>query len=334
MRPNSRVSGSSLTSVARMNLATAAQGALRRYVQFPPGTDLPNGEYVDLPGRGTTYAARIEGPQGAPTLFLLHALGCTANLTWFASLGALREHYNLVLMDMRWHGRGIQTGRFFRISDCADDAVALADVYGIEKFIPVGYSMGGVVAQMLAHRHEQRLEGLVLCSTCANWHDTRRERAFFSILPTITVPIALRRKPADDGPLIDEAAADKAAAVLALTVDTPDADVRKWALAEFRSTKMGAVLQALNAVGHFDSTPWLGKVSVPTSVVVTDRDSFVPTRRQRAMAALVPGAEVFECHRSHAACVIGADDFVPPLLDAVASVVRRIDAPRDRPASA
>ena len=314
-----------------MNLATAAHRGLARYVQFPGGTDLPNGEHIELPGRGTTYAARVEGPPGAPTLFLLHALGCTANLTWFTSLGPLREHYNLVLMDMRLHGKGIQS-RFFRISDCADDAVALADHYGIDSFIPVGYSMGGVIAQMLAHRHEQRLRGLVLCSTAAKWHDTRRERAFFSLLPTFTVPMALRNKGLPT-PHTDEETAEVAAAMLALSVDSPDVDVRRWALAEFRSTKMRAVLQALNAIGHFDSTPWLSRIRVPTSVVVTDPDSFVPTRRQRAMAALIPGVEVFDCPSHHAACVLGAERFVPPLLDAVASVVRRNAAPSDERAS-
>lgn len=304
--------------VSRMKLSTAAHSALSRVVHFPKGVDLPNGEYVELPGRGTTYAARVEGPVGAPTLFLCHALGCTANLTWFPSIGALREHYNLVLMDMRWHGRGISDGRFFRISDCADDWVALADVWGIESFIPVGYSMGGVVAQALWRRHPDRVNGLVLCSTAANWHDTRRERAFFSLLPTVTVPMALRRKvPVQRLPL---------EMLPALTASTDDSEVRRWALAEFRSTKVSSVVAALNAIGRFDSTPWLGQIDVPTAVVVTDKDSWVPTRRQRAMAAAIPGAEVFECHRSHAACVIGVEDFLPCLLEATHSVVRRLGA--------
>src|SRR4051812_11616849 len=110
-----------------MTLGTAAHGALARYIQFPHGTDLPGGEHVELPGRGTTYAAPVDGPPGAPTLVLLHALGGTANLTWFASLAHVRKHYNLVLMDMRWHGRGIEDGGFFRKSDCAFDVVAAGD---------------------------------------------------------------------------------------------------------------------------------------------------------------------------------------------------------------
>ena len=298
-----------------MNWSTAAHTALRRVVQFPAGTDLPNGEYVDLPGRGTTYASRIDGPPGAPTLFLLHALGCTANLTWFPSIATLRQDYNLVMMDMRWHGRGISGGQFFRLADCADDMAALADVWGIESFIPVGYSMGGVVAQLAWRRHPDKVSGLVLCSTAANWHDTRRERAFFTLLPTVTVPMALRRKiPA---PRITDQAR------MVLTAATEDTEVRRWALAEFRSTKVASIVAALNAIGRFDSMPWLSEIDVPTSVVVTDRDNWVPTRRQRAMAAAIPDATVFECHRSHAACVIGAEDFLPPLLDAIASVVQR-----------
>jgi len=305
--------------VGRMNLSSAAHTALRRVVHFPPGADLPTFDYVELPGRGRTYAARVEGPKGAPTLFLCHALGCTASLTWFGTIAALREHYNLVLMDMRWHGRGISDGRFFRISDCADDWVALADEWDIDSFIPVGYSMGGVVAQALWRRHSDRVDGLVLCSTAANWHDTRRERAFFALLPTLTVPLALRRKmpvPPDIDGVVPGI----------LTAAAEDTQVRRWALAEFRSTKMSSVMAALNAIGHFNATPWLPEIDVPTSVVITDKDSWVPTRRQRAMAAAIPGAEVFECHRSHAACVIGVEDFLPCLLAATDSVVRRLDA--------
>jgi pimeloyl-ACP methyl ester carboxylesterase len=296
-----------------MSFSTAAHSALRRVVSFPGGCDLPNGEYVELPGRGTTYASRIEGPPGAPTLFLIHALGCTANLTWFPSLSTLSQNYNLVLMDMRWHGRGIANGRFFRLTDCADDIAALADLWGIEQFIPVGYSMGGVIAQLVWRRHPEKVSGLVLCSTAAKWDDSRRERAFFTLLPTVTVPMAFRRRlplPRTDLPM-------------SISADAEDVEVRRWALAEFRSTRVASIIAALNAIGHFDSREWLGEVDVPTSVVVTDRDNWVPTRRQLAMAEAIPGADIFYCHRSHAACVIGAADFLPPLLNALDSVVAR-----------
>src|SRR5687768_8020300 len=127
-----------------------ANAALRRVVQLPPSPELPTGWTVELPGRGTTFAAEIPGPEGAPTLLLLHGLACTGYLNWFPALSSFAGKYRVVMMDLRGHGRGIPTGRFFRLKDCADDAVALADALGIERFIPVGYSMGGPVAQLVA----------------------------------------------------------------------------------------------------------------------------------------------------------------------------------------
>ena len=56
----------------------------------------------------------------------------------------------------------------FRLEDCADDIAALAGVLGIGRFAAVGYSMGGMVAQLLYRRHAPLLSGLVFCSTARN----------------------------------------------------------------------------------------------------------------------------------------------------------------------
>ena len=43
--------------------------------------------------------------------------------------------------------------------------MALADALGIDRFVPVGYSMGGPIAQLIWRRHPDRVSGLVLCAT-------------------------------------------------------------------------------------------------------------------------------------------------------------------------
>ncbi|HEY5695927.1 MAG TPA: alpha/beta fold hydrolase, partial [Acidimicrobiales bacterium] len=86
-------------------------------------------------------------------------------MNWFPAYDALAEHCRVVALDHRGHGQGIRTARRFRLADCADDAVALADVLGIDRFIPVGYSMGGLIAQLTWHRHPDRVGGLVLGAT-------------------------------------------------------------------------------------------------------------------------------------------------------------------------
>ncbi|MEO7556265.1 MAG: alpha/beta fold hydrolase, partial [Acidimicrobiales bacterium] len=126
-------------------------------------------QLVELPGRGTTLVRQLEGPHpSAPTVVLLHGLGVDADLNWFASYPALARRYNVVALDHRGHGRGVRTRRF-RLADCADDVAALCEVLGIERITPVGYSMGGPVAQLLWHRHRDLVQGMVLCATAARF---------------------------------------------------------------------------------------------------------------------------------------------------------------------
>ena len=130
---------------------------------------LPPGRRVELPGRGKTWIWEATGPPGAPTLLLLHGWTVTAALNWFQTLPALAERYHVVAMDLRGHGRGIRSRRPFRLEACADDAEALCEVLGVPTVIPVGYSMGGPIAQLLWRRHRARVAGMVLCATAGGF---------------------------------------------------------------------------------------------------------------------------------------------------------------------
>ncbi|HEX4978189.1 MAG TPA: alpha/beta hydrolase, partial [Nocardioides sp.] len=96
---------------------------VRRLVHLPP-TPIPQGYVLELPGRGRTYVTDVPGPPGAPTVLLLHAVGCTGMLTWFRTVEALSTRYRVVTFDQRWHGRGISSERF-SLQDCADDVAAV-----------------------------------------------------------------------------------------------------------------------------------------------------------------------------------------------------------------
>jgi poly(3-hydroxyalkanoate) synthetase len=58
-------------------------------------------------------------------------------------------------------------------------------------------------------------------------------------------------------------------------------------------------------------------------VVVTTKDRVVPTQRQYALARAIPGATLHEVEDGHAACVLGAERFVPCFLEAIATVNAR-----------
>lgn len=289
--------------------------AARRVVRMPHVETVPAGRLVELPGRGTTFVVDVPGPEGAPTLLLLHSLACTGYLSWHPVIGELSQQYRVVLLDQRWHGRGIRSPRF-HLEDCADDAVAVLDALGIERAIPTGYSLGGAVAQLVWHRHPQRVEGLVLCSTARNFRGRRRDKVFF---PALSAAMA---------PLSPYAAArvERLAASLPELPATTAADPT-WGRLEFRSTSAWSAPAVVAALGRFNSAPWIGGVDVPTSVVVTTRDHTIPVSRQRRLAAAIPGAEVVEVDGGHASLVLRADRFGPAVAAAAASVVARGKAP-------
>src|SRR5688572_28316008 len=126
-----------------------------------PTPVLPSGRHIELAGRGTTFVREAPGPEGAPTVLLLHGWTANADLNWRTAFPALARSFRVIALDQRGHDRGIRDSRSFRLEDCADDAAALVTQLGIQRVIPVGYSMGGPVAQLLWQRHRDLVDGLV-----------------------------------------------------------------------------------------------------------------------------------------------------------------------------
>ena len=134
-------------------------------------TPVSQAHKVRIPGRGTSWVRDVAGPPGAPTVVLLHGLGATAAINWPGAPEFLSRNFRVITLDQRGHGRGIRSAWPFRLEDCADDVVRLADVLGVERFVAVGYSMGGPVAMLTRRRHPERVSGLVLCATSARFSD-------------------------------------------------------------------------------------------------------------------------------------------------------------------
>lgn len=278
------------------------------------GPPLPPGRRLKLGGRGTTFIREAEGPPGAPTLMLLHGLGVSADLNWFRCYDALGRHYRVVAMDHRGHGRGIRSSRPFRLADCADDVAAVADELGIDRFVPVGYSMGGPITQLVWRRHPDRVAGLVLCATSRSF-TPRRASDRLLLTSLLGLSAAARVTPPQiRGQLMSRVLRGR-------LQSTP---LGRWAAREVQRGDQAAILQAAWAVGSFDSRRWITDVDVPAAVVVTVHDQLVPAWRQLKLANAIPGATVHRVMADHGACVLAPQVFVPGLLDACASVSQRL----------
>jgi 3-oxoadipate enol-lactonase len=266
---------------------------------------------VELPGRGTTLIRECAGPDGAATLVLIHGAAVTAELNWGMVFAPLARHFRVVAADLRGHGDGIRLRSAFRLEDCADDFAALAAVLDIPRFTAVGYSMGGMVAQLLYKRHPSLVSGLVLCSTAGNVRGSPAEQLAALAMPTVAS--ALRWNP-----LLHLMSAEAFGAALLGHIDDPA--TASWARAELNRTTLATAVSAMPAVCEFTSDSWISQVAVPTSVIVTTRDRIVPPQRQLKLARAIPGALVYQVDADHGACINTPQLFARALLDACAAV--------------
>lgn len=272
---------------------------------------LPRGYYLDLPGRGRTFIRDVAGPPGAPTLMLLHGWTATADLNWFTCFDVLSEHFRIIAPDHRGHGRGIKPKRPFRLEDCADDVAAIADVLGIHTFIPVGYSMGGIIAQLMWHRHQTRVRGLVLCSTAGYFSSSREERLSFLGLSGLAA--LARVTPSQTTDWLTEQ----------IYLQRKSDGFEPWAIEQMASHDWRHIFAAGGAIGAFNSRQWLSGVDVPVSVIVTTDDTVVPLERQRHLHQQLRNVEVYEIAAGHNAVYSAREQFVPILLEACMNVYSR-----------
>lgn len=98
------------------------------------------------------------------TFVFINSLGTDFRI-WDEVVEALKKHGNILLFDKRGHGLSDVVVNTNGLNDFADDVLALLEKLSINKCIPVGLSVGGMIAQLIAHRKPEMVEKLVLCDT-------------------------------------------------------------------------------------------------------------------------------------------------------------------------
>jgi pimeloyl-ACP methyl ester carboxylesterase len=252
---------------------------------------LPEGRIVLLPGRGETFARvhRHTDPS-RPTVLMLHGWTASADLQFFTAYRQLCEHYSLVAVDDRGHGRGLRTGQVFQLEDVADDAAALLHELGIDQVVTVGYSMGGPISMHLARRHPELVSAMVVQATALEWRATRMERVRWKTIRLV-------------GPVVRSWLYPRwlrYGIVRLLGVDHELSEFVPWLDAEIRRTDALAIIQAGHALGRHDARPWAASLGKPAASLITTRDHLVPVRKQRQLAEAL-NAHVIEIPADHIA---------------------------------
>ncbi|MGF1786177.1 alpha/beta fold hydrolase [Photobacterium swingsii] len=122
---------------------------------------------------------RVEGE--GETIILIHGLfGSLDNLGLLAR--TLKEHYQVISVDLRNHGQSPKSDRF-TYREMAEDVLAVADHLQIEQFAVIGHSMGGKVAMALSEVAQHRLTQLIVMDIApVAYQEHRHENVFKGLL--------------------------------------------------------------------------------------------------------------------------------------------------------
>src|SRR5713101_2030757 len=101
-----------------------------------------------------------------PTLLLTHGYSSTS-LMWQGQIEALSKHHQLVLWDMRGHGRSDYPDDASAYSEALTvaDIAALLDAVGAISAIVGGLSLGGYMSLAFYRAHPERVRALLIIDT-------------------------------------------------------------------------------------------------------------------------------------------------------------------------
>jgi 3-oxoadipate enol-lactonase len=201
-------------------------------------------------------------------LLLLHGLG--ERKEGWEYQHALASAYDVIIPDLRGHGRSEQT-EGITMENFAKDILGLMDQLGIESAHICGLSMGGVVAQEMYRQAPQRFRSLILVNTFFYVPRMLQGLLYQSWNWRLTyLPTPLRMH--------------MAASACLFRANEETLARYRHAITPGKSTYR----QTLQACVQVNNSRLLPKITVPTLILASDYDLLTPLWIQVMMHHLIP----------------------------------------------
>lgn len=230
------------------------------------------------------YARAGDGP----AVLMIQGAGAIGE-AWRPQVRELSSQFTCITFDNRGVGQSTCTGRAFTIEQLAQDALAIMDAEGLERFHVAGHSMGGLIAQQIALTAPERVTSLALLCTFLHGRQA-------SAMSAAMVVTALRMR---IGP---KAARRRAFLELVMPLSylrTVDNANLANELAELYGHDLASqpsfVMTQLRAMSRYDAGRRLRSLSaIPTLVVSASEDRIARPEYGRALTDAIPGARYVE----------------------------------------
>jgi 3-oxoadipate enol-lactonase/4-carboxymuconolactone decarboxylase len=206
---------------------------------------------------------------------------------WDRQIPELVKHWRVFRYDLPGHG-GAPAYPSGSVGESAARLLATLDALGVQRFGYAGCAFGGAVGVELALRHPQRLASLAVIAASPRFGTADEFRQRGVIVRTNGLEPIARTAPER------WFTGGFAAAQPAIT---------EWAVQMVRTTDPGCYIAACEALAAFDVRAELGRIGVPTLVLVGSEDQVTGPAEARTLVAGIPDARL--------AVVPGASHLVP-----------------------
>jgi poly(3-hydroxyoctanoate) depolymerase len=257
--------------------------------------------------------------QGAgPPLLMVSGLG--ANIELWEPLTPLLASRQLIRFDPPGSGLSTVPHRPYRMGYLAAVVAAMLDCLDLPAVDVLGYSLGGALAQELAHRHPARLRKLILAATIPGVGAVQNPRTVIEFFdPRLAVAGSERRMRR-----LARLAGGRAAADPAILAAYEDRRSR-------HPPSVKGYRFQLRAILGWSSVTWLHTLTAPTLVLAGGRDPIVPLVNSRIFTRLIP-----DCRRcvvadgGHLFMVDQPEDVAPVIEAFLSEAEHRRSPPRTR----
>ena len=215
------------------------------------------------------------GTRKQPVPVFINGLG-TDHRIWDSVVEALPAELSVLRYDLRGQGLSELGPGPYDVATLSRDLELLLARIGAVSVVPIGYSLGGLVAQQFALAHPARVRGLGLCATSARignadaWRQ-RAERVRQGGLASIS------------------------GSVMEIWFSAAFRELQPHVVRGYRTllerSDAASYLAALGLLGQTDLSATLSQLSVPALVVAGGADLAVPPEQVRQFAERISGAQ-------------------------------------------